>query len=256
METSQNINRLSGGCDYTVYEMSFLEKAIGYGVCAIAVFVAVQIFFQIWIVSLICAVALGFVGVKIYRGMLKKKRDEQLLLQFRDMLGSLCTSISSGKNMPDSFMDAHTEMTQQYGEKAYIVKELAGILAGLHNNINIEVLLSDFAQRTQQEDILSFAEIFQVANRRGGSIRQIIVETKELISDKIMVEMEINTLLSGKKNEINIMLVMPLIVVTQLNSMMGSSGSYSLVTIVVKIVAIGMFVGAYCLGKKIVDIKV
>lgn len=250
------IKGVHSGIDYTVYEMNKKEKLLGYAVCFAGVFIAIQIFFRVWVVSLVSAVILGFAGIRIYRGMLKKKRNEMLLLQFREMLGSLCTSIGSGKNMPDSFLDAYTEMKQQFGDNSYISKELSGILAGLHNNINIEALLNDFAYRSGQEDILSFAEIFEVANRRGGSIRQIILETKDLISDKISIEMEIRTMISGKSNELNIMILLPLIIVSQLNSMMNSSGGNAFLTIGVKLVAIGMFVGAYCLGKKIIDIKV
>lgn len=255
METVE-IKGVSKGIDYAVYEMNIKEKILGYAVCFAAVFVAMQIFFRSWLASLLFAAVLGFFGIKIYQEMLRKKRNQLLLLQFRDMLGSLCTSIGSGKNMPDSFLDAHSEMKQQFGENSYIAKELSGILTGLHNNINIEVLLNDFAYRSGQEDILSFAEIFEVANRRGGSIRQIIVETKDLISDKISIEMEIKTMISGKANELNIMILLPLIIVSQLNSMMGSSEGNLFLLIGIKLVAIGMFVGAYCLGRKIIDIKV
>lgn len=250
------IKGVQSGIDYAVYEMNMKEKLLGYIVCFAGAFVAVQIFFRVWFVSLTAAALLGFAGIRIYRGMLKKKRNELLLLQFREMLGSLCTSIGSGKNMPDSFLDAYTEMKQQFGEDAYISKELSGILTGLHNNLNIEALLNDFAYRSGQEDILSFAEIFEVANRRGGSIRQIILETKDLISDKISIEMEIRTMISGKSNELNIMILLPLIIVSQLNSMMNASGGNAFLIIGVKFVAIGMFVGAYCLGKKMIDIKV
>lgn len=248
--------RQNNGCDYDIYEMNMKEKIIGYCVCAVAAGVAMQIFFRFWIFSLISGAALGIIGIRIYRGMLNKKRKENLVIQFRDMLGAVATSIGSGRNIPDSFQDAYVEMKQQYGENACIVEELSSILSGLRNNINIEALLTDFANRSHQEDIQSFADIFKVANRRGGSISQIILETKELISDKISVELEIRTMISGKSNELNIMIILPLIVVSQLNGMMNTQGGNIFLMIGVKTVAIMMFVGAYCLGKKIMDISV
>lgn len=223
---------------------------------AVAAFIAIQIFFGYLILSGICAVAAGFAGIKIYRQMLKKKRDKVLLIQFRDMLGSISTSIGSGKNVVNSFNDAYQEMQNQFGDSSYIANELKFIITGLQNNVTIENLLMDFGERSAQEDIQSFAEVFSVANRRGGSIRQIILDTKNVISDKISVELEIQTLISGKKNELNIMILLPLIVVSQVNTMTAETGGFDIITFIVKIIAIVMFVVAYFIGQKIMDIRV
>lgn len=242
--------------DYSTYEMNIKEKIIGYMAGAVAAFIAIQIFFGYLILSGICAVATGFAGIKIYRQILKKKRDNVLLIQFRDMLGSISTSIGSGKNVVNSFNDAYQEMQNQFGDSSYIANELKFIITGLQNNVTIENLLMDFGERSAQEDIQSFAEVFSVANRRGGSIRQIILDTKNVISDKISVELEIQTLISGKKNELNIMILLPLIVVSQVNTMTAETGGFDIITFIVKIVAIVMFVFAYFIGQKIMDIRV
>lgn len=242
--------------DYSTYEMNIKEKIIGYMAGAVAAFIAIQIFFGYLILSGICAVAAGFAGIKIYRQMLKKKRDKVLLIQFRDMLGSISTSIGSGKNVVNSFNDAYQEMQNQFGDSSYIANELKFIITGLQNNVTIENLLMDFGERSAQEDIQSFAEVFSVANRRGGSIRQIILDTKNVISDKISVELEIQTLISGKKNELNIMILLPLIVVSQVNTMTAETGGFDIITFIVKIIAIVMFVVAYFIGQKIMDIRV
>ena len=110
--------------DYSTYEMNIKEKIIGYMAGAVAAFIAIQIFFGYLILSGICAVAAGFAGIKIYRQMLKKKRDKVLLIQFRDMLGSISTSIGSGKNVVNSFNDAYQEMQNQFGDSSYIANEL------------------------------------------------------------------------------------------------------------------------------------
>jgi hypothetical protein len=68
--------------------------------------------------------------------------------------------------------------------------------------------------------------------------------------------MEIKTMLTEKENELNIMMVMPIIIMIALSGM----GSMSAVantsfTVIVKIVAIGLFVAAYMMGRKIVNIR-
>ena len=144
-----------------------------------------------------------------------------------------------------------------YGEDADIVKELQIIFSGLANNINIEVLLIDFANRSELDDVMSFANVFEVCNRQGGDLKRVVSDTREIINDKIEIEMEIETMLSGNKNELNIMMIMPVIVVLSLSSM-GTMTivSNSPVNLLVKVICLGIFGAAYLIGRKIVDIKI
>ena len=100
--------------------------------------------------------------------------------------------------------------------------------------------------------------MFEVSVKQGGNIKDIISATRDIINDKIEIEMEIGTLLSGNKNELNIMMIMPLIIIVSmegLGSEMTVTGNSPL-NILIKIVALGMFAAAYVLGKKITTIKV
>ena len=120
----------------------------------------------------------------------------------------------------------------------------------MRDNILIEDLLTDFGIRSDNEDIISFGDVFRVANRQGGNLKQIIYETKSIISQKIDIEMEIETVISGNKNELNIMMVMPLVIVTTTKGFINN-GEFSVTNFVVKIVALIMFVLAYLVGVKI-----
>lgn len=146
-------------------------------------------------------------------------------------------------------------MLNQYGEASYIVSELNTIINGMRDNILIEDLLTDFGIRSDNEDIISFGDVFRVANRQGGNLKQIIYETKSIISQKIDIEMEIETVISGNKNELNIMMVMPLVIVTTTKGFINN-GEFSVTNFVVKIVALIMFVLAYLVGVKIMEVKV
>ena len=67
--------------------------------------------------------------------------------------------------------------------------------------------------------------------------------------------MEIETVISGNKNELNIMMVMPLVIVTTTKGFINN-GEFSVTNFVVKIVALIMFVLAYLVGVKIMEVKV
>ena len=102
----------------------------------------------------------------------------------------------------------------------------------------------------------SFAATFESGLRQGGDIKQVVWDSRKIINDKIEIEMEIKTMLTEKENELNIMMMMPIIIMIALSGM----GSMSAVantsfTVIVKIVAIGLFAAAYMLGRKIVNIR-
>ena len=201
--------------------------------------------------------AVGFYAIPVYRRYLQERRRKAILLQFRDMLDSLSNSFSAGKNTPDAFTDAYSDLKLAYGEQAPIVKEMAIIVSGLHNNFVIEDLLRDMSARCGIDDINSFAETFAVCNRLGGNLKKVVVDSRDIISDKIEIEMEIQTTVAANKNEINIMCVMPFVII----AMMGTMGQASItantpLNVLVKLIAIFMFVIAYKLGRKITDIKV
>lgn len=245
--------------DYSVYHMRIGEVIFGMLAGYALGFVALQVFFQNLTVSLVLSVVLMPVGKKVYRGIRKGQRDRALVIQFKDMLEALTTSYDSGKNTVEAFADAHSDMSVQYGEDAYIVQELALILQGIHNNINIEEMLLDFADRSNNEDIESFADVFEISNRAGGNIRNVISETKDVIADKITIEMEIETLVSGKKNELNIMILLPFIVVTQIQGFGGTSSDSPqsmLISVGCRIIALLIFAIAYVIGQKMVKIKI
>lgn len=187
-----------------------------------------------------------------------KKQKNKLSLQFRDMLEALSTSLGAGKNVTDSFKSTYEDLKMQYEEGAYILNELEVILTGMDNNIELEELLLDFGKRSGNEDIESFAKVFEICYRKGGNIKETIRTTYEILSDKMEIAEEIETTLTANKSEQNIMIVMPVILIAMIKGM-SSDFAANFVTatgIVSTTIAIGIFVASYFVGKKILDIRV
>ena len=93
------------------------------------------------------------------------------------------------------------------------------------NGQNIDDMLSNSALRSHLDDIESFATIFEVTNRYGGNLKKVVGETRQIINEKIETEMEIRTLLAANKNDLNIMILMPVVLML----MLGGMGDMSIV---------------------------
>lgn len=88
-------------------------------------------------------------------------------------------------------------------------QELEWIRRGLVINISLEELFADFAERSECEEILQFAQILAIARKKGGNMPQIIQSTAELIGRRIDASLEMQTLLSGRRMEQKMMRLMP-----------------------------------------------
>ena len=200
----------SGAVNYNVYHMSKGEKLLYILLAGALLYGLGYIFYQNVIISLLFSLlALKYPSIRTRAIIRKRKR--QLTMQFKDMLYSLSSAVSAGNSVERALVIARDDMVSQYGESnVFIVQELELMVSRISINLNIEDVFADFAERSGLEDIRTFADIFEVAKRTGGNLVQSIRQTTDVIADKIEVETEIDTALSGKKMEQKVVTVMPI----------------------------------------------
>lgn len=261
--------------NYKVYYMSSVEKIL-YSLLGFAVGAAVGYIFYggigsdefgdptaiTRVLNIVIPAITGIIAARIFLPIRTKqiinKRKRTLNLQFRDMLEGLNTSFGSGKNVPDAFAAVLEDMKMQYEEGAFIVDELEIIQNGLLNNIPLEDMLDDFSVRSGNIDVKSFADVFRVSYRKGGNMKDIIKKTHSILSDKMDVLEEIETAVAASKMEQNLILVMPVAIVAMIkfSSTDFAANFTSGSGLVSTTIAVVLFVVAYLLGKKILDIKI
>lgn len=261
--------------NYKVYHMRPLERA-AYFLLAFAVGAAVGYLFYggigkdeygqatrvTYILDILIPAVVGLIAGRLFlparTQQIIQKQQAKLNAQFRDMLEAFSTSLGAGKNVVDSFHSIYDDMKLQYDEDAYILKELEVILSGMANNVDIEDLLTDFGRRSGNEDIESFANVFRICYRKGGNIRDTIRSTYAILSDKMEIKEDIETVVASSKLNQNIMVVMPvaLIGVIKLMSPDFASNFVTASGIMATTIAIVLFVLAYYVGRKILHIKV
>ena len=112
-------------------------------------------------------------------------------------------------------------------------------------------------ERSDIEDIKNFSVVFSVAYRAGGNLKDIVRRTNSIISEKIEISGEIETALSSNKTQFTAMMIIPVVMVLLLKSMSSdfAAGFSSIVGVVAITISIGIFVLAYKLGQKIMDVK-
>lgn len=189
-----------------------------YILCSVCVTFFLSYFFyrSVW-----ALIPLSGVGILFYMRLRKKgmnKKKEELTVQFRDCILSVSASLQAGYSVENAFMESMQDMEVMHGRDSVIYKELMQIRRGLHINISLEELLTEFGYKSRCEEILQFAEVFSIAKRSGGGIPEIIRNSAELISRKISLKQEISILISGKQMELTIMKCMPFAILCYVGS--------------------------------------
>ena len=244
---------------YDYYYMTKQEWLLYSLLGALGVGLIGYIFYRSPVITMI-VMPLGLLFPKYMNGVLIARRKRQLMLQFKDMLYSLSSAVSSGSSIENAVESTLRDMQQQYGEDGVdIVQELELMVSKLHVNQNIEEIFADFGQRSGIEDISNFANIFEISKRTGGNLVDIIRQTSNIITEKIDVKLEMDTLLSGKKMEQKVLTIIPIVMVFVLTEATGGfmdvifttiAGRVT-ATIVLAIIAVGFF-----WSKKITDIEI
>ena len=169
------------------------------------------------------------------------------------------TNLKAGYSVENAFREAKKDMDLLYGEKSLISRHFERICKGLKNNIPLEKLLFAFGQESQNTDIQEFAGVFAVAKRSGGNMTEIIGRSISVISQKVEVEKEIDVLISAKRMEARIMNVVPFFIIFYIN--LTSRGFFeplyhNVFGIVLMTICMAVYIAAYLLSEKIVNISV
>lgn len=245
--------------DYDVYVMSTREKIMYVILAAIVIFVVGMIFYQKVILALILSLG-AFLFPKIRTKQIIRKQKSDLSMQFKDMLYALSSSMSAGRSLESAFRDVLRDLEVLYPDpNTPIMQETVYIIRCIEMNMTAEDAISQFAERAHIEDIESFADVIRICKRSGGNLIEVIRSTSQMISDKIETKNEIETVITAKKFESRIMTCTPIVMVAVLSA---ASPDYmypvfhSAIGAIVMTIAIVMFVIAFLISEKIMDIEV
>lgn len=191
-----------------ISERTILYLAEGVAMAAAAAW----LFYQSWTAVLVLSpFAIPYCRHRI---MGEKEKEKRILSgQFRELLESVNNALRAGDSPENAFREGHREMVYQYGRYAPITRETARMTAGLDNQIPLEKLLEDFADRCGTEEIREFSEVFGIAKRGGGNMTEILARTSLLISERLDVENEISILLGNRRLEQRIMDITPFVII-------------------------------------------
>lgn len=244
--------------DYRNYQLSFSEK-VKYGLLYMGFFLLIaKLFYDSFLVG-IAGIILLPLFFRQKKKTLAKKRQEQLVLAFKDLILSFSGALKAGYSVENAFLEAYKDLKFMYEEENDILKECKLICNQMKNNQVLEHLIWDFGERSGQRDIQDFASVFVLAKRSGGNLSAMIQNTSQIISEKIEVKREIQIMFAAKKMEQTIMNVVPFAIILYIR--ITSPGYFdvlygNIAGVLVMSACLAVYGFSYFLSRKIMNIEV
>lgn len=225
---------------------------------SLIIFAVSYLFYDTWI----CAILFSPYLIRYIRSWEKqtiKKRQQAFRLQFKEAIQFLSAGLNVGYSVENALREACKELRAMYRKDEAILRELAYIIRQMQMNVSAETALQEFAARTEDEDVQTFVTVFNMAKRSGGDTMEIIRNVVRQMGEKIDVEREIHTVISAKKMELRIMTAIPFAMIIYLRISFPELLSVlygNLAGIIIMSVCLAIYLAAYEVGKRIVEIEV
>ena len=198
--------------DYTISQARLLDHAAGFAKGFAAGFFVLFVFYKIIFLALLGGLVTGVINILVEQQRGLKKRIMKLRMQFYDLLEAMSVAMRAGNPVIKALESARKDLVLIYGEDGDIIYEVDILLKRFANAIPLSQAFADLAERSGLEDIQSFASIYATIEGKSSRADEIVRETQAVIADKMEIEMEIDTMMTAAKNEVKMMLILPLVI--------------------------------------------
>ncbi|MBR4759960.1 MAG: type II secretion system F family protein [Lachnospiraceae bacterium] len=244
--------------DYKTYKMTALMKC-KYGLLYLLLFIFLGRLFYGSLLAGLPGLLLIPLALRKKAAQLADKRRHELALEFKELVLAYANALRAGYSVENAFLEAAKEIAYLFDEDALIMQECRQMAGKMKNGHSIEELLTDLGRRSGSEDIADFAAVFSVAKRSGGNMPAIMSDTAGRISEKVSLTEEISLMFAQKRLEQRMMDVLPLAIMLYIS--IASPGYFSslygnVTGIVVMTVCLAVYVAAYLISGKIMDIRI
>lgn len=203
--------------DYNNYKLNSKERLQFFCMGYVATFSICILFYHSLILAMISGCAVIF-AEKSYKDYLGAKRRNLLLIQFKDLLYALSSSLATGRQMEEALREASKSLGYIYEQESPMVCELRRIVRSIdESGESEENVLVDLAGRSGLEDIRNFVDVYLACRMTGGNMESIISNAAQIIMEKMAIRREIKALTAQKELEGKIIMFMPIAVILGLN---------------------------------------
>ena len=183
----------------------------------IGIYILVSAIYSLLFYDSLIPILISLVFIKWFFRFVKEwlinRRKEKLLLEFKEWLFSINSSLTSGYALENAISESLLELETLFGKKSLIYVEVHIMVQKLKLNVPIDIILDNFATRSDLADIRNFSQVISLVKRSGGNMINVIKNASETIGEEISLKNQISTAVSSSRYELYIMAIFPLLII-------------------------------------------
>ena len=149
-----------------------------------------------------------------YQKLLVRKRQQQLRLQFRDLLHSMTASFATGRQLKEALKEGCVRLSDLYGEGSLLQSELSAMVSMVEESGASPIrLFRDLGFRSGVSEIRQFSDTCEICVETGGDLEKAAGKAIHILIDRIEVEDGIRSMTAQKRYEIKILSGIPCILI-------------------------------------------
>ncbi len=197
--------------------------------------------------------------IKVIKRSESAKRDLRVSKEFIVFLTSMSGALNAGYALENTLEIIRDDLDKEFTSNSILAKECDSAINMISLKISFGKVINDMAKGLNNKDIDTFAEVLSISKNVGGDLIEMIDLTINQVKDRIETNEDIAILVSAKKLEKNIMLMVPFFMIAFLR--MSNPGYLNPLYknafgIIVMSVCLMVIIICYIISEKIVDIRV
>ena len=154
-----------------------------------------------------------FLGIRKWMRKLERENQRRTMTEeFCEALRIIKAGVIGGYSLERAFLDAEREVRMIMGEQSVMCRELKKMNQKIAMNQPLELVIAEFAEQEGIEEIEIFSEVLNFAKRSSGDLIEILDGTIERIHMIEDTEREVEILVTSRKYEQKLMMILPLII--------------------------------------------
>jgi len=148
---------------------------------------------------------------------LVQKEENQIKLDFKDALYTISASVAAGRQIPRAVADA-AKQGILLNPKSIIAPKLKEISDAYEmSNSSLIEEFGRLADEMNLDEIILFSDSFSICQLNGGDLESLCLKSSIMIIKSLDFDMEVETILSEKRLDMILLLLMPIALLFLLN---------------------------------------
>ncbi len=151
-------------------------------------------------------------GMRYYHKWKLKRKSEQLKAEFLELNRMLISELHAGKSLELAYREIYYRLANDSRNyQPNMQAELKQWCKKMDMGITLPEIMSEFAERCNDDHITQFVNMLEVAKTSGSSLLDVINFTDRMIGEAVQIERELSVLIAEKKLEQVVMSLAPIL---------------------------------------------